>query len=686
MLLLLDQDLPNVIKFGGRPTPETSTLCRVITIMKDYTMGADHHFPSASEALKYCLNLASSGNADLFRGQSHDWPVIAPSLFRGQADTQAKARALLHEFQEWGETVPQMATYHGSTKAITAIAQHYGIPTATLDLTTSPEIAELFACGTTEIAEAGEAVIYCFRSEDLQNLPSFSLVKLDVINLWRLQAQQGLFLEFHDGAPLDEVRSMAIRVHFPRRSITPSEVVRLYPVRKSALEIVIDQWIYRHSISQLFDQLSGIKNVRLIRRYTYPGVFRWREVPQLEGRWLSYNPGWIFPSPEDVGFATDCPIFEVSLDTAEDPEVAFAALSAQLRPPIEAYADTGVMIAFGIQIAGRNYESANASLLLNRCWDGIRTHPYQTGSAVACMAATALALIRPVLHPDADDWEEILWGQTEAIDTAPVGGHLDAASVSTSKLIAARHAMYDEGLTAYARRRTSGDPLFLMDYVVDPWVLFDFELLSAMFVEQFVPSCIGFNWRAALDSDDRKLSELWGLSFNPALLAFVTRFGFRFTSPISSEADVDHLILILPDMDENDIEEVFLSALPSVLEGGNPFTVRFCGYSQDPRELWQIESVIEQCRVIVRTGGISVLEVFPGLREAGLPKPDGNPGAFGAIHIWAIATGQLGEISGVDLRDKKHIIDQFWEDLGQCNATLEAKGKAQPDWPATNIV
>lgn len=644
-------------------------------------MGTDHYFSSAAEALDYCRDLARSGGADLFRGQSHDWPVIAPSLFRGQADTRAKARALLDEFQEWAEIVPQMATYHGSKEAITAIAQHYGIPTPFLDLTNEPEIAELFACGPIDNADAGDAVIYCFSGENLRSLLSFSLVEIDVINLWRLQAQQGLFLEYCDRAELDEIRSMAIRVHFPRRSITPSELVRLYPVRKSALEIVIDQWIYRHNIGQLFNQLSEIENVRLVRRYTYPGMFRWREVPQFEGSWLSYNSQWVFPSAEDMASAMDCAISQVSLDGAEDPKIAFAALSEQLRPSIEAYAHTGTMVAFSVHIADHDHESANASLLLNRCWDGIRVHPYQTSSAIACMAATALALIRPVLHPNADDWEEALWGEIEAIDTAPVGGHLDAAGVSKGRLLAARHTTYDEGLTAYAKRRTAADPLYLMDYVVDPWILFDFQRLSTMFVEQFVPSCIGSNWSETLESDDGTLSELWGLSFNPALLAFVTRFRFRFTSPISSELDVEHLILISPDMDEADIEEVFLSALPGVLSGDEPLVVRFSDYSQDPRELWQIERVIEQCQMIVRTGGISVLEVFPGMREAGRAKAGDGPGALGAIHIWAIANGQLGEILGVDLGEVRHIIDRFLQDLWQCNATLEARGKAQPDWP-----
>lgn len=297
------------------------------------------------------------------------------------------------------------------------------------------------------------------------------------------------------------------------------------------------------------------------------------------------------------------------------------------------------------------------------------------------MAATTLALFRSILHRDEYDWEELLWGEIEMIDTAPVGGHLEAAGVSKSRLAAARHTRYDERLTAYARKRSNSDPLYIMNYVVDPWILFDFERLSTLFVEQFVPSCIGYYLKEYLLNHEDKYSDLWGVSFNPALLGFVTRFGFRFTSPISHEVDVDHLILIASDMNDADIEEIFLSALPSVLKGGKPFVVRFSDYNSDSREIWQIDRVIEQCQLIVSIGGISVLDVIPGLRSDETPQSSIYPGALGALHIWAIAKGKLREITGVSLDTISHILEQFLDELMQCNLILKMKGEAQSDWP-----
>lgn len=327
-----------------------------------FAMNSDHYFPSASLALTYCRDLMSRGEADLFRGQSQDWPVIAPSLLRGDPGTRTRASKLLSEFSRWAENVPQMAAYHGSREAITAIAQHYGIPTLFLDLTTDPKIAELFARGVSDNKVPGNAVIYCFNSYKIKSLTSFSLMKIDVVNLWRLQAQRGLFLEYLDEAAIDQIRSMAIRVHFPREGLSSGERDKLYPIRKSALEITIDQWIYRNSINKLFEGLNFIENTISIRRYTYPGVFRWRKVPPFESEWLSHNPAWVFPPSENLEDVTDVPVYRVSPNDTLDPKIAFAELSAQFRPLIETYANSGKNVAFCIDIVGHERESASASL------------------------------------------------------------------------------------------------------------------------------------------------------------------------------------------------------------------------------------------------------------------------------------------------------------------------------------
>jgi hypothetical protein len=140
-----------------------------------------------------------------------------------------------------------MAVYGGDDTALTAIAQHYGIPTTFLDLTTNPEIAVLFAKSSTGAERSDEAVIYCFLEAGLKSVAVARLIRINIDNLWRLEAQRGLFLDFLEESLIDTLRARAIRIHFPSEFLAAEERTRLYPVRKSALESIIDQWVFRAS-------------------------------------------------------------------------------------------------------------------------------------------------------------------------------------------------------------------------------------------------------------------------------------------------------------------------------------------------------------------------------------------------------------------------------------------------------
>jgi hypothetical protein len=57
-------------------------------------------------------------------------PRLAQDLPNFLGQTVALKRGRLDRFLGWARTVPQMAIYRPSTPALTAIAQHYGIPTS----------------------------------------------------------------------------------------------------------------------------------------------------------------------------------------------------------------------------------------------------------------------------------------------------------------------------------------------------------------------------------------------------------------------------------------------------------------------------------------------------------------------------------------------------------------------------
>jgi hypothetical protein len=69
------------------------------------------------------------------------------------------------------------------------------------------------------------------------------LVTLDVRNLWRLQAQKGLFLDIHVDANLLEMFSLFLHIEFPWKADRKVGDERdIYPENKSHLETLLDQY------------------------------------------------------------------------------------------------------------------------------------------------------------------------------------------------------------------------------------------------------------------------------------------------------------------------------------------------------------------------------------------------------------------------------------------------------------
>jgi hypothetical protein len=71
----------------------------------------DYHVETAEAALEKCWELVRSGQADLFRGQTRDWPQLTPSLMRRSGEERAAAVEELRYFHEWAEAIPQMGSY-----------------------------------------------------------------------------------------------------------------------------------------------------------------------------------------------------------------------------------------------------------------------------------------------------------------------------------------------------------------------------------------------------------------------------------------------------------------------------------------------------------------------------------------------------------------------------------------------
>jgi len=579
-----------------------------------------------------------------------------------------------------------MARYEGSKPALTAIAQHYGIPTPLLDLTTSPEIALLFSKQSGEIGGLGDhSVIYCFSKNDLQSSSDFRLLEIDVDNLWRLEAQGGLFLEFLSEGVGEIIRGVATRIHFPTIQLTEAESLRLYPLRKSPLESVIDQWLFRQEIQGLYrsvQELNEIKHFAEIRRQTYPGAYRWRQIPELDIEWINNDHRWLIQNLESVAITNDQIKILIPRVDLSSPQGASQSILNSIEYPIRQGLSSGKLITFIVQLSpGAKGPSKSISTLLNRCWDGLRVLPYSLNEVMECIALTAAFLCaRAEGVDDVDNWPETLWGDVELVDISPIGGHLDAGLVSKASLELA-YSRHTNGLAKWMRKRLETDPRSLMTYVVDPWLIFDFVRFKSMFVKEFIPTAVDGYWCEDLNIHDGRLGCMWSISFNPALLGFVTNSDYRFKSPLAMERNIDQIIFVTPQMERDDLEEIFCSCLPSIFNGGSPYQVKFTDYSDDDPEIWLIERAIQQCKWIVEVSGISVLELSSAIKEQDGTKVDLLPGGFGAFEIWLISRRLLEAMNRTVIDVKASLFKEFLSQLRTSNRDLEARTRAIPDCP-----
>lgn len=646
-------------------------------------MNKDISVNSVAEAVALCNKLKDDGKYNLFRGQTRDWPKLIPSLLRVADEALVVAEQNLSEFLEWAEIVPQMALYRERPGAPMAIAQHYGIPTRFLDLTRAPEIAATFSKAPSNSDTNGKtSVIYCFNSHDLSTLAGTEIIEIDVANLWRLEAQNGLFLRVQNDDAAATIREHAFRIHFPLTEITPEEQRALYPVRKSALECVIDQWVYRKQVEDLFSEMTSAGDIKFVgatRRQTYEGAFRWRTPPELEPSWCNNDLRWAVPPVENVALLADPKLITIIPQHGTELKQLKREIEGTIGPLIRESISTGRLITFDIKLPAnaRHFEWA-VSTLSNRCWDGIRSLPYDQQEMLNCMSLLiSLLIIRAQMAPSDFDWETEYWGEHILLETAPVGGHIEAGGVKLSDLLDCIEGNLHSRLTAYMRLKIKEDPIFVMNFITDAWMLFDFNKFKKVFCEQFIPSALDAYFQECIDHEDISLTLLWSLSFNPLLLGYVTVVNYRWQSPIAVDYDCNKCVYIMPDMNRSDVLELFVSCLPRVLSGGAPFQVKFHGYSQDAREIWEIPRSIEQCRWIVEDAGISVLEVFP----SAIPVDERpHPNGLGAFEIWLIANGLISLMQETDQAPLRARFDEFYEQLPTANAKLEATARKMLDW------
>jgi len=476
------------------------------------------------EAIALAQKWQIEGRYEWFRGQVQCWPPYSSMYRLMQSDGEESAsrvEARMSRFMQWMQQTPGLAAIAVDVDAVSAIAQHHGIPTDLIDFTIDPAVAGFFAADSRSAIEPGTiGCIYCldptnlldfwelqqelWHNRDGLELPPLKCVRPEVPNLWRMHAQSGVFLQcavgWDDAYPLD-------RIVFPYTG-PPSFPTRdiVYPVRRSPLELLLDQFFDNEkklegaaNLLRMIEELRakglnfGRTQASALPGFLVPECFRGGELP-VHDSWAT-KADWLVLTEEHLEDVRHEQI-QLALDLNAAPAALHKRARAGFEQALRRHPDARAhAIHWLITPTGPAHSSSfNDDVMkgLAQIWDGMRREPF-TDAQLAQSLATWVCL-------GAAGYESADTGQSQEIGAELFGGpivHLefraaDGASsrgwASVRDLMAAVRPDIDAWWANDKWRERGRDPRSLLQMCYDPQRVFDFHRLLDVFVDQIGPT------------------------------------------------------------------------------------------------------------------------------------------------------------------------------------------------------
>lgn len=240
---------------------------RIVKYKTRLILAKTYKVENIDKAFELAKRFELEGKYNLFRGQAKNWEVISTAGRLSSiklSESVQKLERLLYYFSKENS----LKKYCQRVDSFFAIAQHYGLATNYIDFTTDVKVAFYFATNSKDNKIGEECSIICLNENAFKEFVSFSKIlyrnlnfvppyisKINVDNLWRLQAQSGCFLF----TPFPNIETLYDfdRITFPFsenfKGLTISDI---YPIRKSEIEILLD--IYFNAE----EKISGVKRLQ----------------------------------------------------------------------------------------------------------------------------------------------------------------------------------------------------------------------------------------------------------------------------------------------------------------------------------------------------------------------------------------------------------------------------------------
>lgn len=489
-------------------------LTRELLLLRQQGYKATVYAENVDEAIAVAEKLRDLGVAQWFRGQIQNWPELTPSIYRCSDAEIEQAKKAIYRFGNWVKSTPGLDEIAASTDAMLAVAQHYGMPTPFIDFTTEPLVAGYFASVSKKPPAPGtESCIYCLDIEEADGLWGYfdkhpERLILDVPNLWRLEAQKGVFVycpysDLNGPYPID-------RIIFPYKGpVSAPSDAEIYPERESVLEALMREYFQSEEImigSAVFDDIVShldmgsvtLEGQTFIAEYfnTPPTAHTsWNEV-KLK-KWLEIRrEGW-----SDVQNAPmlSCKINIIGPINESNTQFEDFVRSRLNEEPILRKS----MIAWNVSIEGWNDLAADRlNAMIQRVWDETTRLPWTDEEIVCSLSATLkFFLMAETLSENQGFYSRQAERETASrilarplrVELGGLGNIHTFAWVDEGDLLAAVRPDFESLLRPEKRDRILGNSFNTLMVARTPSLLFDFGKLSALFAEQLIPTQAVFN-------------------------------------------------------------------------------------------------------------------------------------------------------------------------------------------------
>jgi hypothetical protein len=474
-------------------------------------MGVIYRAKDVNEAILYASSLKTHGTFDWFRGQLQNYRLKS-SFTRLNEREQEGALEKAGRFEHWVKNTPGLDALAQSVDAFFAVAQHYGLPTNYVDFTTNPEIAGFFAVhNPRNRVLSGDSCIMCLNTAELREFwesmpPRYTppeFIQLEVPNLWRLESQDGCFL-FCPYGNFEAIYDLD-RILFPSNGPTPTiPLTRIYPERKSALEILLDQFFMNERLIEGTKEMEQFPAFRDAPHVVIPKSAGWssefcQHAPPVLDSWMPDRIRQWLESEKEL-FSRVSTESAVTVELSPDfaplqirSVVKSAVLQALSRDPLL----RAHLVRWEIRADASASRVSDITAALERLWDGVRILAY-SGEQVADSIGQCVALWVAIGNKDAnwvhvqEEAADACFAKSTRVEFGSEDGSYSKGFASRDLLLTAVRSDIERYLDPALASLVLGNLTGLLQAIQDPRRLFEFSSLADVFVRQLAPSQVLF--------------------------------------------------------------------------------------------------------------------------------------------------------------------------------------------------